>query len=119
MFYGVVPGSKHRVSLFLTIFIYLSIFNTGIFVSGRFQGHGLLLAEDDTCYDGEFASDGLLHGRGRMTFPNGSCVEGTFAGAWADRNGLKVCLCVCVCVCVCCVLCCCLCVCAYKLVCKN
>lgn len=62
----------------------------GDFANDKFQGRGLLLADDDTCFDGEFAGDCWLHGKGTLTLANGDCIEGHFSGNWYERSGLKI-----------------------------
>ena len=53
-------------------------------------GHGLLLFDDGSVYDGEFAGDLQLQGRGMLVSPNGLQLDGWFQGAWGDRAGVKV-----------------------------
>ena len=33
------------------------LYYEGVFLSNRFSGRGILISEDDTTYDGEFASE--------------------------------------------------------------
>jgi len=55
-----------------------------------FNSAGILISEDDTTYDGEFASECVLHGKGKLTFPNGDSFEGTFKGEWQNREGIQM-----------------------------
>nr|XP_035963562.1 ALS2 C-terminal-like protein isoform X2 [Halichoerus grypus] len=46
---------------------------------GRCQGPGILLSEDDSLYEGTFTRDLTLVGKGKVTFPNGFTLEGSFS----------------------------------------
>ncbi|XP_006868872.1 PREDICTED: ALS2 C-terminal-like protein isoform X2 [Chrysochloris asiatica] len=56
----------------------------GICYQGSFQldktvGPGVLLSEDDSLYEGTFTRDLSLMGKGKVTFPNGFTLEGSFS----------------------------------------
>lgn len=59
----------------------------GLFAHNRLQGRALLLTEDELCFDGEFASDRQLHGKGTLTLGGMGRLEGFFVGAWDDGGG--------------------------------
>uniref|UniRef100_A0A6I8NKY3 VPS9 domain-containing protein n=1 Tax=Ornithorhynchus anatinus TaxID=9258 RepID=A0A6I8NKY3_ORNAN len=50
------------------------------FHAGKMVGPGLLLTEDDSLYEGSFSGDLEFVGKGKVTFPNGFTLEGTFGG---------------------------------------
>ncbi|XP_057561043.1 ALS2 C-terminal-like protein isoform X9 [Hippopotamus amphibius kiboko] len=52
---------------------------------GQRQGPGILLSEDDSLYEGTFTRDLTLVGKGKVTFPNGFTLEGSF-GSGAGRG---------------------------------
>ncbi|XP_047551603.1 ALS2 C-terminal-like protein isoform X4 [Lutra lutra] len=52
---------------------------------GQRQGPGILLSEDDSLYEGTFTRDLTLVGKGKVTFPNGFTLEGTF-GSGAGKG---------------------------------
>ncbi|KAJ6655083.1 hypothetical protein lerEdw1_005987 [Lerista edwardsae] len=45
----------------------------------KMVGSGTLLLEDDCVYEGNFSGDLTFVGKGKLTFPNGFVLEGTFA----------------------------------------
>ncbi|XP_077159443.1 ALS2 C-terminal-like protein isoform X2 [Paroedura picta] len=45
----------------------------------KMVGSGMLLMEDDSVYEGNFAPDLSFVGKGKLTFPNGFILEGTFS----------------------------------------
>ncbi|XP_053121368.1 ALS2 C-terminal-like protein isoform X2 [Hemicordylus capensis] len=45
----------------------------------KMVGSGVLLLEDDSIYEGNFTSDLTFVGKGKLTFPNGFTLEGTFS----------------------------------------
>uniref|UniRef100_A0A8D2DS65 ALS2 C-terminal like n=1 Tax=Sciurus vulgaris TaxID=55149 RepID=A0A8D2DS65_SCIVU len=56
----------------------------GVCYQGTFQvdkmvGPGVLLSEDDSLYEGAFTRDLTLVGKGKVTFPNGFTLEGSFS----------------------------------------
>ncbi|XP_047388298.1 ALS2 C-terminal-like protein isoform X1 [Sciurus carolinensis] len=56
----------------------------GVCYQGTFQvdkmvGPGVLLSEDDSLYEGSFTRDLTLVGKGKVTFPNGFTLEGSFS----------------------------------------
>jgi amyotrophic lateral sclerosis 2 protein len=53
-----------------------------------FQGHGIMVLEDGTHYEGDFKSVGVFGGKGILTFYNEEKLEGNFSGAW--NEGIKV-----------------------------
>uniref|UniRef100_A0A5F9D0W2 ALS2 C-terminal like n=1 Tax=Oryctolagus cuniculus TaxID=9986 RepID=A0A5F9D0W2_RABIT len=50
----------------------------GSFQADKIVGPGVLLSEDDSLYEGTFTRDLSLVGKGKVTFPNGFTLEGTF-----------------------------------------
>ncbi|XP_058534644.1 ALS2 C-terminal-like protein isoform X2 [Ochotona princeps] len=50
----------------------------GTFQADKMVGPGVLLSEDDSLYEGTFTRDLILEGKGKITFPNGFTLEGTF-----------------------------------------
>ncbi|XP_062056695.1 ALS2 C-terminal-like protein [Lepus europaeus] len=50
----------------------------GSFQADKMVGPGVLLSEDDSLYEGTFTRDLSLVGKGKVTFPNGFTLEGTF-----------------------------------------
>ncbi|XP_059016695.1 ALS2 C-terminal-like protein isoform X4 [Mustela lutreola] len=52
---------------------------------GQRQGPGILLSEDDSLYEGTFTRDLTLVGKGKVTFPNGFTLEGSF-GSGAGKG---------------------------------
>ncbi|KAM7064031.1 ALS2 C-terminal-like protein isoform 1-T3 [Molossus nigricans] len=57
----------------------------GTFQADRMVGPGILLSEDDSLYEGSFTRDLTLLGKGKVTFPNGFTLEGSF-GSGARRG---------------------------------
>lgn len=53
-----------------------------------FQGHGVMVFEDGTHYEGEFRSAGVFSGKGILTFSSGDKIEGSLSGAWTE--GVKI-----------------------------
>ncbi|XP_060060793.1 ALS2 C-terminal-like protein isoform X2 [Erinaceus europaeus] len=52
----------------------------GTFQADKIVGPGTLLSEDDSLYEGTFSRDLTLLGKGKVTFPNGFTLEGSFGG---------------------------------------
>ncbi|KAM6169372.1 ALS2 C-terminal-like protein [Rhynchocyon petersi] len=50
----------------------------GSFQADKIVGQGILLSEDDSLYEGTFTRDLSLMGKGKVTFPNGFTLEGSF-----------------------------------------
>ncbi|CAD7685272.1 unnamed protein product [Nyctereutes procyonoides] len=50
----------------------------GTFQADKMVGPGVLLSEDDSLYEGTFTRDLTLVGKGKVTFPNGFTLEGSF-----------------------------------------
>ncbi|XP_029774362.1 ALS2 C-terminal-like protein isoform X2 [Suricata suricatta] len=50
----------------------------GTFQADKMVGPGILLSEDDSLYEGTFTRDLTLMGKGKVTFPNGFTLEGSF-----------------------------------------
>ncbi|XP_004614572.2 ALS2 C-terminal-like protein [Sorex araneus] len=50
----------------------------GTFQADKMVGTGILLSEDDSLYEGTFTRDLSLMGKGKVTFPNGFTLEGSF-----------------------------------------
>ncbi|NIG60160.1 ALS2 C-terminal-like protein [Pontoporia blainvillei] len=57
----------------------------GTFQADKMVGPGILLSEDDSLYEGTFTRDLTLVGKGKVTFPNGFTLEGSF-GSGAGRG---------------------------------
>ncbi|XP_072797235.1 ALS2 C-terminal-like protein isoform X3 [Vicugna pacos] len=51
----------------------------GTFQADKIVGPGILLSEDDSLYEGTFTRDLTLLGKGKVTFPNGITLEGSFS----------------------------------------
>ncbi|XP_048580362.1 alsin [Nematostella vectensis] len=64
------------------------VYTQGTFVQGKLTGHGLLLCDDNTIFEGEFSGHCQLSGKGTLTLPSGDCLDGTFLGQWGD--GIKI-----------------------------
>lgn len=64
------------------------LYYEGAFSSNKMTGTGLLVAEDDTTFHGEFSDDWTPNGKGFLSLPNGDHIEGQFMGEWA--TGLKI-----------------------------
>jgi hypothetical protein len=58
------------------------LYYEGDFVANKLSGRGILVTGDDYVYEGEFSSDCHMHGKGKLTMPNGDHVEGVFKGRW-------------------------------------
>ncbi|XP_063308895.1 ALS2 C-terminal-like protein [Pelobates fuscus] len=50
----------------------------GAFALNKFVGSGILLSEDSSVYEGEFTEECLLAGKGKLTFNNGFTLVGSF-----------------------------------------
>ncbi|XP_050388946.2 alsin isoform X1 [Patella vulgata] len=59
----------------------------GNFVYDKLTGFGLMLTDDNSCYEGEFQGVTLLQGKGSLTLPSGDKLDGVFNGTW--NEGLK------------------------------
>ncbi|XP_066900580.1 ALS2 C-terminal-like protein isoform X3 [Kogia breviceps] len=57
----------------------------GTFQADKMVGPGILLSEDDSLYEGTFTRDLTFVGKGKVTFPNGFTLEGSF-GSGAGRG---------------------------------
>ncbi|XP_057353733.1 ALS2 C-terminal-like protein isoform X2 [Manis pentadactyla] len=57
----------------------------GTFQADKIVGPGILLSEDDSLYEGTFTRHLTLVGKGKVTFPNGFTLEGSF-GSGAGRG---------------------------------
>ncbi|KAG8521615.1 ALS2 C-terminal-like protein, partial [Galemys pyrenaicus] len=62
----------------------IMVTQAGVCYQGNFQadkmtGSGILLSEDDSLYEGSFTRDLTLVGKGKVTFPNGFTLEGSFS----------------------------------------
>ncbi|XP_029399540.1 ALS2 C-terminal-like protein isoform X2 [Mus pahari] len=51
----------------------------GTFQGDKMAGPGILLYEDDSLYEGTFTRDLTLLGKGKVTFPNGFTLDGSFS----------------------------------------
>ncbi|XP_046515538.1 ALS2 C-terminal-like protein isoform X2 [Equus quagga] len=63
----------------------------GTFQADKMVGPGVLLTEDDSLYEGTFTRDLTLVGKGKVTFPNGFTLEGSFgseAGGGLHTQGV-------------------------------
>ncbi|ESO94409.1 hypothetical protein LOTGIDRAFT_145057, partial [Lottia gigantea] len=60
----------------------------GNFVYGKLTGFGLMLTDDNSCYEGEFQGVTQLQGKGCLTLPSGDKIQGVFNGSW--NEGLKI-----------------------------
>ncbi|XP_049718652.1 ALS2 C-terminal-like protein isoform X2 [Elephas maximus indicus] len=63
----------------------------GFFQADKMVGPGVLLSEDDSLYEGTFTRDLSLVGKGKVTFPNGFTLEGSFssgAGSGLQTQGV-------------------------------
>uniref|UniRef100_A0A8D1N6L6 ALS2 C-terminal-like protein n=1 Tax=Sus scrofa TaxID=9823 RepID=A0A8D1N6L6_PIG len=63
----------------------------GTFQADKMVGPGILLSEDDSLYEGTFTRDLTLLGKGKVTFPNGFTLEGSFgsgAGGGLHTQGV-------------------------------
>lgn len=52
------------------------------------KGHGVMVFEDGTYYEGELREAGVFSGKGTLTFSSGDTFEGSLHGTWAD--GVKI-----------------------------
>uniref|UniRef100_UPI0035900305 alsin isoform X2 n=1 Tax=Myxine glutinosa TaxID=7769 RepID=UPI0035900305 len=64
------------------------LYYEGIFSMNKMAGQGILLAEDNTRFQGEFTADLALNGKGLLTLPSGDFLAGNFSGVWGGE--LKV-----------------------------
>uniref|UniRef100_A0A8C4NAW5 Uncharacterized protein n=1 Tax=Eptatretus burgeri TaxID=7764 RepID=A0A8C4NAW5_EPTBU len=64
------------------------LYYEGIFSMNKMAGQGILLAEDNSCFQGEFTADLALNGKGMLTLPSGDQLAGNFSGVWGGE--LKV-----------------------------
>lgn len=48
------------------------------------KGHGIMILEDGTHYEGDFKSVGVFCGKGTLTFTNGDKLEGNLSGTWNE-----------------------------------
>ncbi|XP_014646870.1 PREDICTED: ALS2 C-terminal-like protein isoform X1 [Ceratotherium simum simum] len=63
----------------------------GTFQADKMVGPGILLSEDDSLYEGTFTRDLTLVGKGKVTFPIGFTLEGSFgsgAGGGLHTQGV-------------------------------
>ncbi|XP_005383490.1 PREDICTED: ALS2 C-terminal-like protein isoform X3 [Chinchilla lanigera] len=52
----------------------------GTFQADKMVGPGVILSEDDSLYEGTFTRDLTPEGKGKITFPTGFTLEGSFGG---------------------------------------
>ncbi|XP_045909587.1 alsin-like isoform X3 [Micropterus dolomieu] len=64
------------------------VYYEGTYRDNKMSGPGLLVADDDTAFHGEFSDDWIANGKGVLSLANGDCLEGLFSGEWT--TGLKV-----------------------------
>ncbi|XP_063715899.1 alsin-like isoform X3 [Symsagittifera roscoffensis] len=72
----------------LTVCAQKGLYYEGTFQHGKLTGTGLLLADDDSMYEGELNGYNLS-GKGILTFPHGDYLEGSFDGSWSGSE-LKI-----------------------------
>ncbi|XP_052043066.1 ALS2 C-terminal-like protein isoform X2 [Apodemus sylvaticus] len=60
----------------------------GTFHEDKMAGPGILLCDDDSLYEGTFTRDLRLLGKGKVTFPSGFTLEGSFSNG--TDQGLRV-----------------------------
>ncbi|KAL5005990.1 hypothetical protein ScPMuIL_017148 [Solemya velum] len=60
----------------------------GNFIQNKMSGFGLMLTDDNSCFEGEFSGITQLQGKGTLILPNGDHIEGMFNGSW--NEGLKI-----------------------------
>ncbi|KAM8758632.1 ALS2 C-terminal-like protein [Rhynchonycteris naso] len=60
----------------------------GTFQADKMVGPGILLYEDDSLYEGTFTRDLILMGKGKITFPNGFTLQGSFSSG--TKKGLHI-----------------------------
>ncbi|GAB1600522.1 alsin-like isoform X1 [Argonauta hians] len=77
--------NKHGSGIVVTLD---GMYFEGNFVQGKLSGFGLMLTDDDSCYEGEFSGITQLNGKGTLRLPNGDSLEGHFMGSW--NVGIKV-----------------------------
>ena len=63
------------------------VYYEGTFSHNKMSGKGLMMFEDETIYEGNFADTGVFSGVGTMITPNGDRLEGSFYGNYTD--GMK------------------------------
>eukprot|EP00794_Sanderia_malayensis_P017360 gene17360-19095_t len=78
-------NQRHGYGIVVTVD---GVYCEGRFVQNKLVGKGLLLSDDDTCYEGEFSADMQLSGKGVLTMPNGDYFDGQFYGNWGE--GIKI-----------------------------
>ena len=54
------------------------LYYEGIFSQNKMSGKGLMMFEDETIYEGQFADTGVFNGVGVLAYPNGDKLEGSF-----------------------------------------
>ncbi|XP_029444135.1 ALS2 C-terminal-like protein isoform X2 [Rhinatrema bivittatum] len=59
----------------------------GTFLMDKMAGTGILISEDDSVFEGKFTEQLKMDGKGKLTFPNGFTLEGTFKNK--AGNGLQ------------------------------
>jgi amyotrophic lateral sclerosis 2 protein len=67
---------------------FMSILSLTLIVSLFHQGHGVMVFEDGTHYEGEFRAAGVFGGKGTLIFNSGDRLEGILQGAW--NEGVKI-----------------------------
>ncbi|XP_017377126.1 ALS2 C-terminal-like protein isoform X1 [Cebus imitator] len=68
-------GQRHGPGVMVT---QAGVCYQGTFQADKIVGAGILLSEDDSLYEGNFSRDLTLMGKGKVTFPNGFTLEGSF-----------------------------------------
>ena len=63
------------------------LYYEGIFSHNKMSGKGLMIFEDDSIYEGQFADTGVFNGAGILNCTNGDKMEGSFYGN--HNNGIK------------------------------
>ncbi|UYV83608.1 NPEPPS [Cordylochernes scorpioides] len=77
--------ARHGTGMVVTID---GVYYEGNFYLDKLSGHGVMIFEDNTCFEGELGSGGMLNGKGTLYLSNGDKVDGHFAGVWSE--GIKI-----------------------------
>ncbi|XP_067137388.1 alsin [Centruroides vittatus] len=72
---------KHGNGMVVTID---GIYYEGNFVMNKLSGYGVMIFEDNTCFEGELGAGGVLNGKGTLHLSNGDKIEGCFTGKCCD-----------------------------------
>ncbi|XP_076459413.1 LOW QUALITY PROTEIN: alsin-like [Babylonia areolata] len=80
-----VENHRHGNGIIVTLD---GMYFEGNFYTDKLTGFGLMLTDDNSCYEGEFMDITQLSGKGTLTLPTGDQLDGTFSGSW--NEGLKI-----------------------------